>query len=130
MLLLVAAAAPWLATHSHPVTALAIAAFFGKLCHQNSGRSFVWFGAPVAVCVRCMGIYAGVALGGMLRLARAQAMRLFGFAMLLNCLDVLIQSIAIDADKPLARLMCGMLLGAGVGALLVAREGVRAENKE
>jgi len=32
------------------------------ICHQRPERSFFLFGAPLAVCARCAGIYAGAAL--------------------------------------------------------------------
>ena len=43
-------------------------------------------GSPVAVCVRCLGIYWGVAVGMMLRVKRARG--LVVMAMVLNVLDV------------------------------------------
>ena len=33
------------------------------LCHQDAGRSFAIQGAPLAVCSRCIGLYAGGVLG-------------------------------------------------------------------
>lgn len=36
---------------------------FALICHQRSERSFHWHGFPLAVCVRCTGIYAGALLG-------------------------------------------------------------------
>jgi uncharacterized membrane protein len=56
-------AAPWLATHGHPIAAYAIYAGFKPACHQLPERSFYLFGAPLAVCARCTGIYAGAVLG-------------------------------------------------------------------
>src|SRR6056297_1218175 len=40
---------------------------FQHLCHQLPGRSFEVGGVPLAVCHRCVGIYAGL-LGGVLSL--------------------------------------------------------------
>jgi hypothetical protein len=62
-------AAPLLAA-SHPLIALVIRSFFSRLCHQDPARSFVVQGSPVAVCVRCLGIYCGVALGALFRSAK------------------------------------------------------------
>jgi uncharacterized membrane protein len=42
-----------------------IYACFAPVCHQNPQRSFAVLGAPLAVCSRCFGIYAGF-LGGMI----------------------------------------------------------------
>ena len=36
---------------------------FSPVCHQISERSFFVFGFPLAVCTRCLGIYAGCFLG-------------------------------------------------------------------
>ncbi len=63
-------AAPLLAA-SHPLAALLIRDFFSRLCHQDPSRSFMLEGSPVAVCVRCLGIYWGAALAGMLCLGKA-----------------------------------------------------------
>src|SRR5205823_10771490 len=56
-----AIAAPLLPTS--PLLSLAIRKFFSIVCHQDPDRSFWIAGAPVAVCVRCLGIYLGAALG-------------------------------------------------------------------
>lgn len=36
---------------------------FSSVCHQIPGRSFSAFGYPMAVCARCLGIYAGFLAG-------------------------------------------------------------------
>lgn len=38
-------------------------AFFHPVCHQIAERSFACFGHPVAVCHRCLGLYAGFFAG-------------------------------------------------------------------
>lgn len=38
-------------------------ACFSPICHQNPSRSFHLFGFPLAVCARCLGIYAGFLVG-------------------------------------------------------------------
>ncbi len=40
-----------------------IYAVFSPVCHQLSERCFFIFGYPLAVCTRCLGIYAGCLLG-------------------------------------------------------------------
>ncbi|MCB9592564.1 MAG: DUF2085 domain-containing protein [Sandaracinaceae bacterium] len=42
---------------------------FSGLCHQEVARSFAIDGHPMAVCHRCAGIYAGLAVGALLALA-------------------------------------------------------------
>src|SRR5512143_811999 len=56
-------AAPWLAGHGRPGAARFIYAVFAPLCHQIPDRCFWLSGQPMAVCGRCLGIYAGFAAG-------------------------------------------------------------------
>ncbi|HET6216369.1 MAG TPA: DUF2085 domain-containing protein [Acidobacteriaceae bacterium] len=113
-------AAPLLAA-THPVMALLIRDFFSRLCHQDPSRSFVVDGSPVAVCVRCLGIYWGVAAGMVLRMKRARS--LLAMAMLLNVLDVASSALHLHGNLPLTRFLLGLLLGVGVGALLFSAQG-------
>ncbi len=110
-------AAPLLAA-THPLTALLIRSFFSRLCHQDPARSFVIGGSPVAVCVRCLGIYCGVALGMFLRLGKASAIRLLAAAMLLNLLDVGSGMLHWHGNMPLTRFWLGVLLGVAAGSVL------------
>jgi len=100
---------------------MAIFAFFRKLCHQRPERSFLLFGAPTAVCVRCLGIYAGAAFGGLLRLNQRTALRRLGAALALNGIDAAAESLRLHGNMPLVRLFLGLLLGWAVGALLGSR---------
>jgi uncharacterized membrane protein len=108
-------AAPLLAA-SHPLAALLIRDVFSRLCHQDPSRSFMLEGSPVAVCVRCLGIYWGAALAGILCLQKAP--RLLGLATLLNGLDVVTGLLHWHGNLPLVRFLLGLLLGIGVGAVL------------
>jgi uncharacterized membrane protein len=110
-------AAPLLAA-DHPLAALLIRDFFSRLCHQEAARSFIVGGSPVAVCVRCLGIYCGTALGAFLRLGRALAVRLLAAALLVNLLDVTSGALHWHGNLPLVRLALGLLLGVGAGAVL------------
>lgn len=60
-LALVAAVAP-LAAAGWPYASL-LRWLFSGVCHQSAERSFHWFGAPLAVCHRCAGLYLGFTLG-------------------------------------------------------------------
>src|ERR1700677_2267881 len=84
-------AAPLLAA-SHPLAALLIRDVFSRLCHQDPSRSFMLEGSPVAVCVRCLGIYGGVAAGALLSewlpSPSSVALRCFLAGLLLNGADV------------------------------------------
>ena len=62
-LLLLALSPPALAKlHCYDLFDAVMALFVGN-CHQQTIRSFWLAGYPLAVCCRCLGIYAGVALG-------------------------------------------------------------------
>jgi uncharacterized membrane protein len=54
--------APYLASRQSALNVF-IYAVYSPLCHQIPSRSFSCFGQPLAVCGRCLGIYAGFALG-------------------------------------------------------------------
>jgi uncharacterized membrane protein len=110
-------AAPLLAA-GHPLAALLIRNFFSSLCHQNPARSFILQGSPAAVCVRCLGIYCGAALGLLPALKTARSIRLLGWAVLLNLADVGSGMFHWHGDLCWTRFLLGLLLGAGVGAVL------------
>jgi uncharacterized membrane protein len=112
-------AAPLLAP-SHPLIALLIRNFFSRLCHQDPSRSFMVEGSPVAVCVRCLGIYCGAALATVLGMGIAGARRLLAIALLLNLLDVATAMVRWHGNLPLPRFFLGLLLGAGAGAVLLS----------
>jgi len=58
-------AAPWLSSRTS-VLAPFVYACFAPVCHQIPERSFTLFGFPLAVCARCLGIYAGFWAGMLL----------------------------------------------------------------
>jgi uncharacterized membrane protein len=122
-LVLAPLAAPLLAA-SHPFAALLIRNFFSRLCHQDRDRSFVVDGAPVAVCVRCLGIYWGVAVGALMRLRMGR--RLLAAALVLNVVDVATGAIHWHGDLPVFRFFLGLVLGVGVGVVLFLPEGLRS----
>ena len=108
-------AAPLLAA-SHPLAALLIRNFFSHLCHQDPRRSFVVDGAAVAVCVRCLGIYWGTALGMVVRLRRPRW--LLALALIVNLADVVSGMMHWHGNLPVFRFFFGLMLGLGVGAVL------------
>jgi uncharacterized membrane protein len=119
-LFVVALAPPLLASHGAPIAALALSAFFSKICHQRPDRVLYLFGVPSAVCVRCLGIYAGAALGGLFRVNRGFALRGLGASLVLNILDVAAETIGLHSNLPLLRLLIGATIGFAAGALLSA----------
>ena len=124
MLLCLAVAPAWLRAHGDGLASLAIFAFFSKLCHQQPDRSLVIFGTRTAVCVRCLGIYAGAAIGSLFRLNRRPALRCIVGALALNCLDVAAESFGLHGNMPLSRLLIGGTLGFAVGAMFSVRLAV------
>jgi uncharacterized membrane protein len=121
--------APLLAA-THPLTALLIRSFFSRLCHQDPTRSFFIGGSPVAVCVRCLGIYCGVALGMFLRLGKVSAIRLLAVAMLLNLLDVGSGMLHWHGNMPVTRFCLGLLLGVTAGSIFfLAPSGALRDNQ-
>jgi uncharacterized membrane protein len=56
--------APYLQSRAAGRAAAVLYALFAPVCHQIPGRSFFFRGFPLAVCGRCLGIYAGF-LGGL-----------------------------------------------------------------
>ena len=115
-------AAPLLAA-SHPLAALLIRNFFSQLCHQDPRRSFVVDGAAVAVCVRCLGIYWGTALGMVVRLRRPRW--LLALALIVNLADVVSGMMHWHGNVPAFRFFFGLMLGLGVGAVLSLPFGQR-----
>jgi uncharacterized membrane protein len=116
-LLFLALSPAWLRAHGDTISALAILAFFSKLCHQRPERVLYLFGAPTAVCVRCLGIYAGTAFGSLFRLSHGSAIRMLGLALGLNCLDVAAEASGLHGNLPLMRLLAGGAMGIAVGAM-------------
>jgi uncharacterized membrane protein len=108
-------AAPLLAA-SHPFAALLIRNFFSRVCHQDASRSFVVDGSAVAVCVRCLGVYWGVAVGMVVRLRMAR--RLLAVALVLNLVDVVSGAIHWHGNLPIFRFFLGLMVGVAVGAVL------------
>lgn len=117
-LLGLAIAPAWLAAHGYFVATAAIFAFFSKVCHQRPDRSFILLGAPVAVCVRCVGIYAGAAFGSLLQVHYRTAIRALGAALALNCADVAAGLLHLHGNMPLSRLLIGATLGIAAGMML------------
>jgi uncharacterized membrane protein len=119
-LLVAALTPPALMRLGQPLAAMAIAAFFSRLCHQRPDRVLYLFGAPTAICLRCLGIYAGAAIGGLFRLDHRLAQRCLGVALALNIADIAAESIGLHGNLPLLRLLIGATLGSAVGAMFSA----------
>ena len=117
---LVAASTPYLLTHSWSFLGLALHQGFALICHQRAERSFWIFGAPMAVCARCFGIYLGAAVGLLIRTSRDMAFRSLTVAFSLNLLDGVAEATGLHGSWPNVRFVLGTALGATVTTLIVA----------
>jgi uncharacterized membrane protein len=111
--------APQLLCSGHEWAALLLYRGFALVCHQRPERSFHWCGGPLAVCVRCTGIYAGAVLGLLLYpLRQGLALRALPprryllLAAGLLCLDWLSGVSGRAVNNVGSRLATGLLLGA------------------
>jgi uncharacterized membrane protein len=93
-------AAPWLAGRGAFGAARFLYSVFSPVCHQIPSRCFVLQGYPLAVCGRCLGIYAGFAAG----LALYPFVRGFSRPALPKALTLLLMTgpIALDATAGIA----------------------------
>lgn len=57
--------APYLKSQSLSLN-IFIYSVFSPICHQTPSRSFFFYGQPLAVCGRCLGIYSGFFIGTLL----------------------------------------------------------------
>ncbi len=114
-----ALAAPFVLTHHAPGMWLVLQRAFALVCHQRPERCFWIFGAPVAVCSRCLGIYLGAALGLLGRTSRRIAVRLLIATAAANGVDAITEVAGLHGNWMWLRFVLGMALGAA-GALLIA----------
>jgi uncharacterized membrane protein len=121
-LVVVAGALPW-ALALFRVGSPAVVAAFASLCHQLPERTLLLLGAPMVVCSRCAGIYAGALLGALVPMPRRvlpHARRLIAAAAALMVLDVVTQDLGLHAPYHPVRLFTGLALGV-LGASWMSR---------
>jgi uncharacterized membrane protein len=111
-------AVPYFLTHGYLPVAFALQRGFSVVCPQRPERSFWIFGAPVAVCARCLGIYLGAAIGLFFRASRRLAMRLLIAAAALNLLDVATEFGGLHGNWMAVRFALGVALGAAGGLVI------------
>ena len=119
MLTMAALATPLLVHFNFVLAALAIRKFFSVVCHQDPTRSCWFWGAPVAICYRCLGIYAGGLAGTWWRGSRPWLLRCIAIFVLANAIDVFTEMAGLHGDLPGVRWLLGAMLG-GVVASLIA----------
>ena len=109
---------PYLAASGYTLFAAAIFWFFSPVCHQDPARSFWLFGAPVAVCARCLGIYLGAAAGAWIPAPRRMVLSGLALFAALNLADVLMEAAAWHGNWKLTRFVLGAALGLAAGSLV------------
>jgi len=125
LVLSAAMAAPWLLARGSPAIAVVLYRGFALVCHQRPERCFWIFGAPVAVCARCLGIYMGAAFGLLLRTSRTIAMRMLIAAAAINLLDAAAEFTGLHGNWMWARFVLGLALGAAGGLMISSSMPVR-----
>ena len=119
-------AAPYFLTHGLLAVGLALERGFAIVCHKRPERSFWIFGAEMAVCSRCLGIYVGAAVGLLFRTSRRIALRLLIAAAAVNLLDAMTELAGLHGNWLAIRFGFGLLLG-GTAALLISSSVSRKE---
>ena len=99
---------------------------FHAVCHQISERSFQVEGHALAVCARCMGIYAGFTLSALLyplvrslKIRETPARAWLFVAALPTALDFTLGVLGVWENTHLSRAMTGALLGASSSFFVV-----------
>ena len=108
-LLLAAIVAAPLAAQAWGLGALPLYAAFSWVCHQRPLRTWTIGPYPLAVCVRCLGIYAGALAGSLAGLPFHR--RLFYAAGALLAAEWLIEFSGWVAPPSVARFAVGLLAG-------------------
>jgi uncharacterized membrane protein len=119
-LALATVAASFLVTHGLPALGFVLSRAFFLICHQRPERSFWIFGAQVAVCARCLGVYLGAAIGLMFRTSRRVALRLLAAAAVFNLADAAAELSGLHGNLLAVRFALGIWLGAAAGTLISA----------
>jgi len=87
---------------------------FRGLCHQSPERTLVICGAPMDVCSRCAGIYAGIAIGAVLPpfgyMAR-HGRTVVWIAISVVLLDVAVQNYLLNSINHGFRIATGLIAG-------------------
>jgi uncharacterized membrane protein len=99
-------------------------ALFDPACHQLPARSFAVGGVPFALCQRCTGIVAGLALGALfaplaLRRAGRWGLPALAVAALPPLADWGLGVLGVWANTPASRALTGLAFGLAAGVALV-----------
>ena len=98
---------------------------FAPMCHQKSERCLAIGGTAMAVCARCVGIYAGLAFGCGVYWARGFRVRragsVLGGALVLNAGDFLLEWSGGYESFLWIRLGLGLILGVAIPVFVFSR---------
>jgi uncharacterized membrane protein len=106
-------AMPWLLALSPRAAALFWPVFHG-LCHQQPERTLILLGAPMVVCSRCAGLFAGLAVGAFAPLGARlfpHGRTLVVASIALATIDVVTQDLGLHPPFHPMRLVTGFLMG-------------------
>ena len=111
----------------------AVVLSFHTLCHQLPERTISLLGAPMVVCSRCAGVYAGIFLGALLPLPRAwlrHGRRVVVCAAVPALIDVVTQDLGVHPSWHPARLVTGLALGWASSAFMFAMLAASARHRD
>jgi uncharacterized membrane protein len=97
-------------------------AWFALHCHRDAERTLVLGSLALPVCVRCTGIYVGLAVGALIAkpaLSPVHVRLWVGFAALIMILDVLTEALHMRPEWAPLRAVTGFFLAYPVAATLV-----------
>ncbi|MCS7013525.1 MAG: DUF2085 domain-containing protein [Chloroherpetonaceae bacterium] len=119
-LLGLAAAAPYLAAQGFPECY----SVFHSVCHQIGERCFYIGEKPMALCVRCTGIYAGIAVGAWLYAPHKKQRRRWLLGLLAACavlgIDVSAEAMGLYHNFKAWRFITGLFFGAALSPFLTS----------
>lgn len=114
-----ALAAPIFASEGYGEAARSLYGGFSVVCHQTPERSFHAAGHPLAVCARCIGLYAGFLFGALLyplvrslRNRETPAREWLLLAAVPTSIDFALGVLGIWENTHLSRSLTGAILGA------------------
>ncbi len=110
--------------------------FFEFLCHQDPNRSYSIGGVSMAVCARCLGIYAAFAVGLLvspflersLVISRKARMRIVFGSIVINVIDIFANGLGIWVNTLESRLILGAIFGFSI-AILITEEFFKRNTK-
>lgn len=108
------AAAPLAASAARPEAWFLYHAF-DLFCHQQPQRSWHLEGYPLAVCVRCFGVYAGLLVAALAGLRLP--LKAFGAAFALGAVTWAAEFMGLVAVSTEIRFLTGLAFGGSLGAV-------------